>query len=702
MSYTDAFSTTRRVGPETLVAVLAALGEPIAHPGDAADCLARRAARQPRPPPVMVAWDGRLAEVTLPGAWDTAVGRWIDSRSGARRATGGGPQLVLEDGSDATELLEVTPAGLLAARDRLPFGCHTFRLGETEVLVISAPSRVRPLEPRSWGVFAPTYGLWDERWLGIGDLTCLENLGRFAGSLGAAYVATLPLLADYCVADRSAGEVPAGPLSPYSPLSRMWWNEAYLDVARVPELRGTTFFIVSSRAEHQIGHPTGHVDIAAAGRRVQAILRLGLQELRAAEGTRPAGFEAFQRERPDVVRYAAFRAAAEVRGAHRDRWPARWRAGDIVPGNDVSKDAVDLHIYAQWVTDEQIASVASATASRGCRLMLDLPIGCRPDGYDTWAFPTSFAGGMASSGRQAAVRVGAPPDAFFGEGQDWGFCPLDPEGERRAGYPVVRGSLSHLLRHAGALRIDHVLGVQRLWWIPAGASPSEGAYVSYPSEELVALACVEAWRRDATVVGEDLGTVDPAVRRLLSEHGIAGMQVAVFDLESRPGLPIEAKQGSVAYVDTHDTATFAGWLDGADIDQRARLGMVSGDQADAARTSRRGRRDRLIDRLTSGGALDEGRAHDPAAAHTAVLEELGRSDAGTVIATVEDLWGERDPQNIPGTSVEHPNFCRPLAQSLGDIERDSAVLDTLRRLDRARRQTGARGRAAPRSGKVVS
>ena len=232
VSYTDAFSRARTVSPDTLVAVLAALGEPIAHPRDAADCLARRASRRPSAPPAVVAWDGRLAGVALP---DLAGQIVISGSTGSgARLPSGAVQLVLEDGSDATELVVASPTGDVGA-EALPFGCHTLSTAGSSVLVISAPVRVRGLEPWSWGLFAPTYALWDDRSTAMGDLTCLERLGRLAGSLGASYVATLPLLADYAGAGGEAapGEAPrsssrdrGSPLSPYSPISRMWWFSA--------------------------------------------------------------------------------------------------------------------------------------------------------------------------------------------------------------------------------------------------------------------------------------------------------------------------------------------------------------------------------------------------------------------------------------------------------------------------------------------
>ncbi len=662
VAYEDAFDTRRRVSPETLVAVLRALGEPIEHPSDAGECLARHGREPESLPPVVVAWDGQL-----PAAFSR---RLTGGAGGASSATATGARvhvralkLTLEDGSDASELLgDVIAGGAGAARRTVPYGVHRLVLEDTSVLVISSPQRARPLEPHSWGVFAPTYALWDYQRAGSGDLSCLARLGAFAGSLGASYLATLPLLADYATADS-----PGAVASPYSPLSRMWWNEAYLDLARV---EGVDLSSLPSSSQAADGLP-GHADIAAAATAV----RVGLASLftRAHPGHGPlrAGYERFLRERPDVTRYGVYRAAARRAGIDRSSWPSRWRAGDIRIGDDVDPADVELHVCAQWLTDSQVEAAAATTRAAGCSLMLDLPVGCQPDGYDPWAFPSSFAGGSAGE----STSVGAPPDFFFSGGQDWGFRPLDPEGERRAGYPVVRSCLRHLLRHAGALRVDHVLGFQRLWWIPPGASAVDGTYVSYPTDELLALTCLEAWRHDASLIGEDLGTVDPAVRHLMSEHGVAGMSVAVFDLGASPPL-LTPPKGSCAFVDTHDTATFAGWLEGDDIATRLRLGLIDGGAARSERSGRATATRTLARRL---GAMADCRA-----LHAGVLEELGTSEAGVVIATLEDLWCERDPQNIPGTVGEHVNFARRLAHPLGAIETDTDVIEPLLRLDAAR------------------
>ncbi len=673
-SYEDAWGSVREVSDETLVAVLGALGVPVLSSAEAAGVLggeATASAGSLSPPPVVVAWDGQLPPVPIgPAAASRAVAL----------------ALALEDGSEANDLLgiEVRDGSATAvAAGALPFGVHQLavasppgglgRAGATEseapeeITVISAPSRPPAVGPRDWGLFAPAYGLFGDG-LEPASFTALERLGVLAGRRGAAYVATLPLLAE-----PSRTDDPAGRPAPYGPLSRMWWNEGYLDPARDPELAGLAGRpgVLSDR---------GGVDVGARAAGLRAALAAALGRLEERGGERLGRYERFLADRPDVLAYARFRAARELEGGDWSRWPVSWRHG-LFDERALPAEAVAAHLYAQFACDEQVAAVAGSLGESGSGLLFDLPVGCRPDGFDTWAFPGSFATGAS---------IGAPPDGFFRTGQDWGFRPLHPEGERRSGYEVTRGALAHLLRHAAACRLDHAMGLARLWWIPAGAEPGEGAYVRYRLEETLAVSCLEAWRNGAALVGEDLGTVEASLTDALAAHGVAGTHVAVFDLESEaahPMEPLSPRPGSAAYVDTHDTATFAGWFTGADLALRRRLGLL-GDDLGPLTGRRRDARMTLVDRLVTSDLLQEAEADEPAAVHEALVGELAGSPAGLVIVNLEDCWGELDPQNVPGRT-DHANFCRPLARSLEEIEADARVESTLRRVDRTRRHLDA-------------
>jgi 4-alpha-glucanotransferase len=661
LSYTDTWGRTQRASSSTLIGVLQALGEPISDAAGAAGALSahRYRAASSRAPKVAVAWDGQLQPVHV--------------RSPPRSAPTA--SLVLEDGTRTratVSAMRASPAGAMRATHGvraagpLPPGVHCLELEfagsqASAVTVISSPSVPSPGGERAWGVVAPTYALIDQRMRARGDLSSLGALTQLVGDLGGRYVATLPLLA----APGATDDVNSAP-SPYSPISRMWWDDSYLDLARLPELSG----------ERGLADPSQR----------RSLLELGVCRLLGGRGARASSYRRYAREHPQLGHYATFRAAIEKAGADWHRWPSAWRAGTIGRA-EVSPVAVSRHRYAQWATDEQIAEVAATAAGANCGLMLDLPIGCHANGYDPWAYPRSFASGAA---------VGAPPDTFFHAGQNWGLPPLDPARQREEGYVVLRGALRHCVRYADALRIDHVMGIRRLWWIPDGMAASEGAYVRYRADELLALAILEASRRGARLVGEDLGTVEPALRRMLRSHGVRGTDVALFDIIDAPSKPLLPRASSVALVDTHDTPTFAGWYDGTEIDDRQRLGLLSRSAAAAERRAGRVARSLLVKRLRDEGRLRAGSRPDAVAVVAVLLEELGESRAAIVLATLEDLWGEHDPQNIPGTTREHANFTRPLAKTIEEVAADQVVHVILARLDASRRRAPTLGSSARR------
>ncbi len=672
VSYTDTWGERHVTPAQALVGVLAALGEPINRVQEAPGLLesktAGMAANVPPIPPVLVAWGGRLPPLAL-----VASGRRAPSAT-LTREDGDVQRLHVVQG--ARDAGEGAGTHVLHEPDPLPLGLHSLHLEgaagpRRSLTVISPPHRLAPPEPpHSWGVFAPTYALHDRRGAGSGDLTALGKLCELVAGAGGRHVLTLPILAEAPLPAGTTGPErgPLPPPAPYSPLSRMWWSDRYLDLERLPELEGLLDPL-------DRGHATD-----PAYRR--ALLETAALRLQASNTSRRAAFRAFLRGNGELARFARFVALLEEVGPDRSRWRTSWRDGRIA-ASDVRADSVAAIAFAQWATDCQIAELASAARSGSARLMLDLPIGCQHDGYDAWAFAASYARG---------ADIGAPPDTFFQDGQNWGLPPLHPDGEREAAYPVLRRALAHNLRHVSALRIDHVMGVRRLWWIPSGSPAAEGAYVHYPADEILGLAVLEAWRRGAMLVGEDLGTVEPRLRSALRTRGIAGMDVALFSLDAAPDEPVPVRGGSMALVDTHDTPTFAGWFDGTDLDDRERLGLQSAAEARRDRSRRRRARAALVSRLVAAHRLRRADRQRSLAVLAALLEELGESDAAVVVATLEDLWGEHDPQNIPGTSAQHANFRRPMSRSIEQISDDADLAAVLARLNKAR------GSTAPRNG----
>jgi 4-alpha-glucanotransferase len=410
-------------------------------------------------------------------------------------------------------------------------------------------------------------------------------------------------------------------------VSRRHWNEVYLDLARVPEVTG----------DAAVGEPSPGevVDLPALAARKRTVLEAALARL---GGARRDEFERWLTARPDVAAYARFRAAVERDGA-----------GVRATGRGGDDDRSRYHAYVQWLVEHQLELLARRMRDRHQELYLDLPIGAHPDGFDVVTQPDLFATGAS---------VGAPPDLFFAAGQNWGFPPVLPAAARADGYRYLRECVGTHLRFAGRLRVDHVIGLNRMWWVPDGAAATDGAYVHTRAEEQYAALTLAAAQADGRVVGENLGTVPPETNEALREHGMLGMYVAMFELrdDDTPPLP-PPRADQLACLDTHDTATFAVWW--RDLEPPARAAVL--DQLG----------------LTASAS--------PADVHEAVLEFLGRSRAEVVLATLDDLWLETEPQNTPGTTGdERPNFRRRARKSLDELATAGTVDGALRRLDTAR------------------
>ncbi len=297
-----------------------------------------------------------------------------------------------------------------------------------------------------------------------------------------------------------------------------------------------------------------------------------------------------------------------------------------------------------------------------------------PDGYDPWSRQALFAEGMS---------VGAPPDKGFPSGQDWGFSPVLPEASRREGHRYLAASIAHQAALSGVLRVDHIMAVTRLYWIPHGFGLHEGTYVSYPAEELFAVLTLESHRNRCEVVGENLGTVPEEIDEALPRHRIWGMYLAEFEAADSDGMLKPPSADQVALIGTHDTPTLAGWIAQVDIDERVRCGLLEPDAAPSEREARAEAAERLAKTLERGPGEHE-------ALLSELLEWLGRSRSPLVIPWLEDLWLEAEQVNLPGTrSSERPNWQRSMARTLDEIVVDPDIDARLRRLQEARRNATA-------------
>jgi 4-alpha-glucanotransferase len=340
-------------------------------------------------------------------------------------------------------------------------------------------------------------------------------------------------------------------------------------------------------------------------------------------------------------------------------WPAGARDGRL-RGAAESEPAGRYHLYAQWLAQEQLAEAGERAKTGGRGLCLDLPLGVDGASYDVWRHRPAFA---------VDASVGAPPDLFLSGGQDWGFPPLHPQRIREDGYAYPRAVVSNLLRHASALRLDHVMGLHRLYWIPRGAGARHGAYVGYRADEWYALLSIEAHRAGAAIVGEDLGTVPGYVRRAMRRHRVHTSYVIQF--EALPALS-DPSAGSAASLGTHDLPTWAGFWQGTDLRLFAGLGLLDPPHAQDRARERKRIRAAIVRGLRQRGLLGAAEP-DPMELLEAALRFLGRSDAALAIVAVEDLWLEGRPQNVPGTGGERQNWRGRLRLSLDELAADRAV-----------------------------
>ncbi len=652
----------RRVDvPEsTLISVLAALGV------DAADEAKRNLARAAHEkahwsralPPTIIAQAG--APTTF----------WV-------HVTHGRPAevwLQLEDGSVRTGIPQVdnfTPPFDLNGRrigeasfvlpDDLPLGYHRVRLhsgeDEADAAVIVTPAWLGVPERlgarRSWGLATQLYSVRSRQSWGVGDLTDLVDLAVWSASVhGAGYVLVNPL---------HAAE-PTSPMepSPYLPTSRRFVNPLYLRVEAIPEFaqlprRGRVRRLRDGVQKHAAALDSIDRDTAWTAKRealelIFAVPRTAGREL---------AFAAYcAREGTSLDDFATWCVLAEKYGDDWHQWPASVRHPDADGvGKFVKKHsaAIDFHRWLQWQLDEQLAAAQTQAVSAGMSLGIvhDLAVGVHPDGADAWALQDSLALG---------VSAGAPPDEFNQLGQDWSQPPWRPDRLDEQEYQPFRALIRSVLRHAGGVRIDHIIGLFRLWWIPQGQAPTQGTYVRYNHEAMIGVVALEAYRAMALVVGEDLGTVEPWVRDYLRARGVLGTSILWFELDrGGTGGPLPAerwREYCLSSVTTHDLPPTAGYLANEHVRLRDSLGLLTRpveQELAAAETERAA----WLAELRRVGLLSK--HADEEQTVLALHQYLGRTPSRLLGLALTDAVGDKRTQNQPGTTDEYPNWRVPLS-----------------------------------------
>jgi 4-alpha-glucanotransferase len=508
---------------------------------------------------------------------------------------------------------------------------------------------------RSWGFTVQLYSVRSRASWGHGDLHDLADLATWSGGgLGADFVLVNPL--------HAAEPLPPVSPSPYLPMTRRHISPLYLRIEDIPEYARLG---PADRARVDgLGAPLRAASTTAAlidRDAVWAAKRSALEIIRAVPlgPARRAELDAFRaRHRGVVEDWAVWCAIAETHGPDWRRWPAALAdagSAEVAAFGRSHAARVDFHVWMQWLAAEQAAAAQLAAGRAGMTIGVinDLAVGAHPGGADAWARRDVIVSG---------VSVGAPPDEFNRRGQDWTLPPWHP-GRLAAleGRPLAELA-GATTRHAGGMRIDHVMGLARLWWIPAGVSPGQGTYVRYDHELLGGVLAGEAARRGALAIGEDLGTVEPWLRQFLAARRVLGTSMLWFErrADGTPRRPRGWRRGCLATVGTHDMPPAAAFLTGEHVTIRADLGLLTRPEEEE-RAAARAEAGRWLDMLGRDGLLLRGARPSPEEFTVALYAYLTRTPAMLVGVSLADAVGERRPQNIPGTVDEHPNWRIPLA-----------------------------------------
>lgn len=619
---------------------------------------------------------------------------------------------LLEDGravheseADATDLRRglALPTPPAAGYYTLELEWNGRNEGHARTMVIAVPRRAY-LPPRlrngkAWGLTAQLYALRSPRNWGIGDFGDLEALIVRAAAAGADVLGVNPLHALF------AGEPERA--SPYSPSSRLFINPLYLDLERIEDFAecAAAQRLVGSaavRSARQRLQERSLVDYGGTAELKHRVLRLLYesfreQHLRRRNDARADEFRAYQRQLGLTLRrFATFEVVCQAHGgaAGRSRswrrWPAELRhpsSPAIARFAQQHREEIELVEYQQWQANRQLARIActAETAAMAVGLYQDLAVGFDPEGADAWSFQEVVAQGWS---------VGAPPDAWSPKGQDWGLAPLNPHRLYDAAYAPFIETLRANMRHAGALRIDHILGLKRAFWVPQGGAPADGVYVRYPFADLLGIVALESVRQHCVVVGEDLGTVPPGFSDELRRRGMLSYRLLYFSRTAAGSFerPKRYPRQALAAVTTHDLPTIAGYWRGDDIALRARLNLYP-----QPRQARRDRAQRASDRraLLRAFAAENLPVRPNESPVNAAHRFLARTPARIMMAQIEDLLAVREQVNVPGTVTEHPNWRRKLPLTVEELFRDPRIRRHLATLAAERPTPAGAGAGSP-------
>jgi 4-alpha-glucanotransferase len=713
MEYRDNFKVRRRTSRATMEALLTAMGVPCGTPKEIRDslehCQKRLTDRLLLPVTVATPGAGRCLPLNVwwprpefPSQVEI-TGEILDERGEKNHWLPNHSEFHLKEAQPTADGYRLTlclplPADLADGYYDVTFrvkGAGRQETGTTYLAVSPGQAWIPPFlgqGARLWGLNLPLYALRSRRNWGIGDFADLRAATTWAGELGASFVGVNPLHAPQAGANSDP--------SPYSPTSRLFLNFLYVNLENVPEMQD------SPEAQALLASPYFQADLArlrnsplVAYPEVRRLKRQLLETLFAAfaeghglpEAPRtPRGWEfsRFVAQGGEALKnFSLYQALADLEGK-KDwrRWPANLQRPDTpAVAAFARKHHQDLafYQYVQWLAADQRQDVCEEATRAGLPFTLyqDLALGAAPGGFETWGYPGLFARGAAS---------GSPPDAFNLKGQDWGLPPLIPRRLEESGYRLFIDTLRANLPPGGIVRIDHVMGLFRLYWIPEGLGPQEGSYVRYPARDLLGLLTLESQRRRTLVIGEDLGTVAPSIRRELARAQIFSYRVFFFQRKkgSHFAAPKDYPRQALACATTHDLPTLAGYWEGRDLELRSQLNLYPTPQlAEQDAASRATDRLLLVEALVQQGLLppDFNPPPDycPEELRRAVLAYLGQSRAVLLEVRLEDILGLTAQQNLPGTIDQHPNWRQKIFPTLDEMRHDPEIArlaETLRQV----------------------
>ncbi|MFY1676902.1 MULTISPECIES: 4-alpha-glucanotransferase [unclassified Streptomyces] len=652
-SYRPAPDRTVPASATAVASALAALGVDAGDPDAIRASIAAREAELAARllPPTLVRWGGGETPTPLKALPEGTRLRVDTEQGDIRTGVRAGPRADIGDLPPGVHRLTATAPDGRTAR------CH----------LVVAPSRLPTPTGRTYGLLVQLYSLLSANSWGMGDLGDLAELASWAGrTLGAGFVQVNPLHA----------MVPGSPSdhSPYRPSSRRFPDPVHLRIEYVPEFahleesgraRLRPLLEQAERLRASVLEGGALIDRDS----VWALKRQALEVLRPVPlgPGRNAAYHDYLADRGrDLEDHATWCALAEAHGPDWRRWPEALRdprSRATARARARLMERVDFHSWLAWLTECQLAEaqLTARAAGMSVGVVHDLAVGVHPGGSDVWAHPERYATGMAA---------GAPPDAFDSRGQDWGLPPLRPDRLAESGYAPFRDLLRGLFRHAGAVRVDHVMGLFRLWWVPRGRPPSEGVYVRYDAEAMLAVLVLEAARAGVVVIGEDLGTVEPHMREALRERGVLGTSVLWFERDHEgdggPLHPVRWRADTLAAATTHDLPPVASRLTGGHVELRAGLGLLD-RSVETERAAAEADTREWVALFSELGLLPEAESGSLSeeAAIRAVYRCLLATPARLVGIWLPDAIGDRRPQNLPGTRDQYPNWRLPIADASG-------------------------------------